>query len=127
MRGTAHRWLFAILGIGLLAGGCSSVGDFCHSDDDCGSGLLCTATGGSRGVCTYPQGTQDLALKDQKLPDQNLPDTGGEEMALPDSRPDVKPDAAAVDQGAPDAATPDAATPDAAKPDAAKPDVGKNE
>ena len=97
------------------------MGDFCHSDDDCGSGLLCTATGGSRGVCTYPGGTPDLMVEvDQKLPDMEQQD-----MPLMDSRlPDTRPDSLQPDAVTPDAAPPDAIIPDATKPDSLQPDAG---
>ncbi len=104
----------------LLATGCASVGDFCHSDDDCGSGLRCTATGGARGVCTYPGGTPDLAAAQDLRP----PDIRGADSAPADSAPDVvEPDLAEPDLAEPDAGKPDAGKPDASKPDALAPDL----
>ncbi len=103
----------------LALAGCSSVGDFCHSDDECGRGLRCTATGGSRGVCTYPDGVADSAVKG----DQKAPDSGGD-LPVPDVGVDqAAPDQAAPDQAAPDQAKPDQLTPDAPRPDATMPDA----
>ncbi len=125
MRATTLSWMLPAMGLALVAGGCSSVGDFCHSDDDCGSGLRCTANGGSRGVCTYPGGTPDQSAES----DQKLPDSGYPEMVVDSQQSDIQadshqPDVTTPDASIPEASTPDVSTPDAAAPDAAKPDAG---
>ena len=135
MRGTARHLLVTWpAALALLAAGCSGVGDFCHSDDDCVRGLRCTAAGGSRGVCTYPGGTPDQALGvDQKQPDEGVGDTTPVDSSPDRSADAVTPDAATPDSAAPDtrnpdtrdpdAVTPDADLPDASSPDAAPPDA----
>lgn len=90
----------------LLCGGCSSVGDFCSSDDDCGQGLRCTAQAGARGVCTYPEGLPDSAPRSDSAPD----------AALDDMAPDQAPDALSPDAGR-DASLADSPLPDLAAPD----------
>ena len=104
----------------LALAGCSSVGDICDSDDDCGRGLRCTATVGARGVCTYAEGVADLAVK----ADLNTPDSGGSDLPQPDLGADQStPDLPRPDQAAPDLSTPDLGEPDAVVPDAATPDA----
>jgi len=66
----------------LLLASCGAAGDYCAEDSECPSGLICSATAGKRGVCTYPSKPNDAGLPDAK--------------PTPDAAP------------APDAATPDA-------------------
>ena len=117
------------------AAGCSAVGDFCHDDDDCGRGLRCNASPGARGICTYPEGLDDLTVTsdatdgplagdqvvDRATPDQAVPDLT--DAAQPDGKSDITPpDQGAPDQVAPDHKVVDQSTTDQTKPDQAAPD-----
>lgn len=65
------RWLLLTL-ICLLLAGCGSAGDFCEQDSDCPMGLVCSASGAKRGVCTYrKKPKQDAGAKQDSAP---LPD-----------------------------------------------------
>lgn len=46
----------ALLALLACVTGCgAALGDFCHSDRDCPGTLRCSALGGQRGVCVYPE------------------------------------------------------------------------
>jgi hypothetical protein len=54
----------ALVALSLALGGCSSVGDFCTRDSQCGPGLRCSIpASASRGVCVYAESTADSSRR----------------------------------------------------------------
>jgi len=72
----AARWAAPLPLVLLLCSACApGLGEPCARDSDCASGLRCSASGGKRGVCTYPEGVPDLGRRDRQ-PDSPPSDRG---------------------------------------------------
>ena len=119
------RILIALTSAALLAACSPGIGDFCFEDSDCKAGLRCSSQSGERGICTYPEGAADLALKPDRGKDQGLPDQGadqGTDLGSPDEGvdqgTDLAPDLPPADQAAPDVGAPDQSPPDLSPADA---------
>jgi len=125
--------LLALTGVALLAACSPGIGDFCFEDSDCKAGLRCSSQNGERGVCTYPEGAADLALKPDRGRDLAAPDVGVETgpdrgvEAGADQGADQSPDLPLPDQTLPDQALPDQGAPDQGAPDAPPPDTAPDQ
>jgi hypothetical protein len=106
------RRLLALPALAALAlAGCGgSLGELCHADQDCRSGLRCSTSDGTRGVCLYAAapavdlGALDRPRPDRPRPDRGVPDRGAPERSQDGNAPGDRGQGALFDRGSPDGA-----------------------
>ncbi len=107
MIGSAQNVEFKLLVILVLCAahlqGCSSgLGDFCYHDDDCTSGLRCTARDNLRGICVYPEGIPDQMTDVDLGRDSRVDRSQLVDFSTPDGAADAGDAEVSSDHGMPD-------------------------